>query len=238
MSYRPVLPHVTAQVDPGFKTLVDEKRVPHDFGLTRYPRSAEASSLTDCERKLWYRWHGVPPERPNDFSANRGAVGKAVEYQILRWLALAGILRNEQVYLYDPMLELSGIIDAVVEPEPGTFNPLEIKSVDVEGTKSGYRTKREPKEDAYVQLQAYLLMTDTEAGYLIYYDIGKLADWWAFRVPRSDEATTWIGQRCSDLSRMMPLPTPPPRPGAITSPSEYWRCGFCPYAGRCFGEDR
>jgi CRISPR/Cas system-associated exonuclease Cas4 (RecB family) len=217
-------------IDKEFKEMVDRKKIPYQG--KRDSRGHDASSITDCPRALWYRWKGYPrpPESRADFQTNRGMIGKAVEYGIIRWFSYATGLRAEQSYHFDREWGVGGSVDVVI-PLDGQEIPLEIKSVDTY-TNSGQRTTDGPKDDAFYQLQIYLWLMGAPYGYLIYYDIAKVERWWAFRVMPQPDAIDWIKARIRLLDAIYAKDVPPARP--VDNPMKYWRCNFCPYIRPCW----
>ncbi len=194
-----------------------------------------ASKLGVCIRANYYRYVERLPE-PQDpkFVTERAPVGKAWERIVLDWFQTAGLLKSstdEQVPIQDPELRLRGIIDAVIEDE-GVMVPLEVKSIDgVNG--NGYSIWRSrPKPDAYLQLQAYMLMRRVGHGYLAYSSTQDIGDWWMWRVERDVATQEWIRNRLSTLEVYRGLEYPPPRP--VKSPSEWKQCSWCPFRKPCW----
>jgi hypothetical protein len=191
-----------------------------------------ASKLGDCIRANYYRYVEKLPE-PKDpkFVTERAPVGKAWERIILDWFQTAGYLKpeNEQVLIQDDELHLRGIMDALIDDE-GVLTPTEVKSLDNE--RSGGLWRSRPKPDAYLQLQAYIMMRRVGHGYLIYSTTQDVGDWWMWRTEADVAAHRWIRERLSTLEVHRGLGYPPRRP--VKSPSDWKKCGWCPFQKPCW----
>jgi hypothetical protein len=186
-----------------------------------------ASKLGDCIRALYYRYveHLPEPEDPR-FITERAPVGKAWEKIIIDWFRNAGILEEEQVQTEDRELKLRGFIDLTIHDE-GVIVPVEIKSID-----NGAAFRSRPKSEAYIQLQAYLLMKGVGHGYIVYSETADIGNWWVWRTDRDPAAHRWIRDRLSILEIHRGLGGPPARP--VKDPREWKKCSWCPFQKPCW----
>jgi CRISPR/Cas system-associated exonuclease Cas4 (RecB family) len=194
-----------------------------------------ASKLGDCIRANYYRFIEMLPE-PEDpqFVTERAPIGKAWERIVLDWFRNAKVLTpdHEQVSVADPELRLKGIMDALIEDE-GILAPVEVKSIDGMNSNDNYGIWRSrPKPDAYLQLQAYMMMRKAGHGYLVYSSTQDVGDWWMWRTETDPATQRWIRDRLSTLEIYRGLGGPPPRP--VKSPSDWKKCGWCAFKKPCW----
>jgi CRISPR/Cas system-associated exonuclease Cas4 (RecB family) len=203
--------------------------LPPDDGFHRNKTGHYAAGkIGECVRANYYRFIEQRPE-PRDlkFELERAPIGKAHEAMIVGWFKHAGLLVEEQKYLYDPMLNLAGVVDMEVRDE-GMVVPAEIKSI--EDPTEWNRGK--PKDNAWLQLQCYLMMEKKNHGYFIYTNINELGDWWMFRAERDEATVRWIRERCEALEMARLLGAPPPRP--VKHPEDFRQCSWCPFRKPCW----
>lgn len=194
------------------------------------------SHLGHCIRALYYRYvEHLPEPRDVVFETERAQVGRAWEEIIVRWFETAKLLHARQVEVREEEpLNLKGFVDMEIYDEGGVF-PVEVKSVD-----NGNRWKSEPKSDAYLQLQTYMMLQGKGHGYLLYASTQDVGDWWMFRVETDPAAHRWIRERVATIELYRYLGSPPLRP--VPDPKLWFKCQWkesrCPFFDVCWKAER
>lgn len=190
-----------------------------------------ASVLGDqCQRRLWYKLHGAPPEPFDGRMRRLFDRGHREEERFV--MALRGIgcdVWGEQQRLYD-CGEYIGSIDGMVLglPEaPKTTHLLEMKTANDKNFKAIVKDGHPPFKHI-VQMQVYMhLLQVTRALYLV---INKNDDQiWQARLDYNKEfAKAQLAKR----DRLMMLKAPPER---IDDRPEYYICKVCYLRDECHG---
>jgi CRISPR/Cas system-associated exonuclease Cas4 (RecB family) len=221
------IPDPVFEPAPQFVEFVEDHKLPPPRPERASSGFFSASKLGDCLRATYYASvERIPRPRDKRFETERAPMGKAHERIVTEWLANAKLLHSEQRVVEDPALRLKGVLDVEVRDD-GRVVPGEIKSLD-----NVDRWRDAPKPDASIQLQAYLLMTKSPYGFLIYTNSAYVGDWWSWKVPSDPKAHQWIRERLATFEAHRALQSPPPRP--VERPDQFWRCGYCPFA-KAFG---
>lgn len=213
------------------------------------------SEVSDCYRKLWYRWKGVKPSNPMTAGAIfKCEMGNAVELLVNKCLEDAGVEMEEQV---KGEFEAPGFLEYPIRYrmdntfiEDDKLVGIEIKSTYARGVQA---VRNEgPKQEHINQCQLYMGMENIDKFYLIYFARDN-GDRWQFQIDYDKDYFANLLIKYKNIERSIESDKPPMRdykmaikngelrPQGFTKDKvKYkgdWQCSYCAYCDLCWKDE-